>query len=85
MLNFLWEQDNRRSTVFNDQVMLLIYCPALQITDGFINGVNRADKHCHFSINPKFAGHEVEVYIGLCSLNRKKISDSQYLGRFSIV
>ena len=82
VLKLTWEQDNRRSTVFNDQVMLLIYCPALKLTDGFLNGVNRADKHCNFSINPKFAGHEVEVYISLCSLNRKKIAHSQYLGRF---
>jgi len=82
VLKLSWEQDNRRSTAFDDQLMLLIYCPALQLTDGFMNGVNRADKHCNFSINPKFAGHEVEVYISLYALNRKKVAHSQYLGRF---
>jgi hypothetical protein len=85
VLKLLWAQDNRPSTVFNDQVMVLIYCPALRIADGLINGVNRADKHCNFSINPKFIGHDVEVYISLTSLNRKKIADSQHLGRLSII
>ena len=85
VLALSWQQDNQRTAVFNDQVMLLIYCPDLKVTDGFMNGVNRADKHCNFSINPKFSGHEVEVYISLCSLNRKKIAHSLYLGRFPML
>ena len=85
ILELLWEQDNRPSAVFNDQVMLLIYCPALKIVDGLINGVNRADRHCSFPISPKFTGQVLEVYISLCSLNRKKIADSQYLGSFNII
>ena len=85
LLQLSWQQDYRSSAAFNDQLMLLVYCPALKIAGGFITGVSRADKQCSFVIPPKFKGHDVEIYVSVTSLNRKKIANSQYLGRVTLL
>ena len=80
-LKLTWQHDNSSATSFDDQLLLVVYCPALKIADGFIGGTERSTLECSFQFNPKFIGYDLEVYVGLTSLNRKKIANSQYLGR----
>ncbi|MET3115789.1 hypothetical protein AAKU52_003546 [Pedobacter sp. CG_S7] len=80
-LKLTWQQDNSLATSFDDQLLLVVYCPALKIADGFIGGTERANLECSFQFNPKFIGYDLEVYVSLTSLDRKKIANSQYLGR----
>ena len=84
VLALSWQQDSRSSTTFNDQLMLLVYCPAIKTAGGFISGVSRADKQYSFAMPAKFRMLDVEIYISVTSLNRKKVANSQYLGRLSL-
>jgi hypothetical protein len=76
-----WLQNNQPQAAFDDQVLLLVYCPELKIADGFIGGTIRADEQCTFKLNPRFIGYALEIYVSATSLNRKKIANSAYLGK----
>jgi len=80
VLKLSWLDNGIKNTSFDDQVMLVIYCPELHVTDGFSGGIKRRDKQCTFKFNPKMAGKRLEVYVSISSLNRKKIGNSRYLG-----
>nr|WP_068889091.1 DUF6266 family protein [Pedobacter panaciterrae] len=80
VLKLTWLKNGIKNTSFDDQVMLVIYCPELHKTDGFSGGVKRADEQCTFKFNPKMADKRLEVFVSISSLNRKKIGNSQYLG-----
>ncbi|RYF26681.1 MAG: hypothetical protein EOO42_00915 [Flavobacteriales bacterium] len=75
-----WDDRNNGGTT-NDQLMLVVYSPALKIADGFVGMAKRSDGHVSFKFNPKLIGQSLEVYVSMVSLNRKKISNSIYLGR----
>ena len=76
-----WEQSNALPASYNDQVMLVAYCPALQRSQGTIGAAIRRDTECRLRLNPPMIGHAVEIYLGMVSSNRKRLSNSQYLGR----
>lgn len=65
----------------NDQLMLVLYCPALKIVDGFVGLAQRSSGAVQFEMNPKMENYAIEIYLSMVSLNRKKTSNSQYLGR----
>ena len=65
----------------NDQVMLVVYCPDLKMADGFVGFAQRSSGSVRFKMPIKMQHHAVELYLSMVSLNRKKISNSQYLGR----
>lgn len=65
----------------NDQLMLVVYCPALKIVDGFVGLAQRNSGAVQFEMSKKMENYAIEIYLGMVSLNRKKISNSQYLGR----
>lgn len=65
----------------NDQVMLVVYCPALKIVDGFVGFAQRSSGAVQFEMSKKMENYAIEIYLSMVSLNRKKISNSQYLGR----
>ncbi|WP_146186497.1 DUF6266 family protein [Pedobacter sp. HMWF019] len=76
-----WSTHMNQRVDFDDQVMLVVYCPELGIADGFVGGAKRADKECMFKFNQKMIGKALEVYVSVTSFNRKKIANSIYLGR----
>lgn len=80
VLKLSWSQNSIKGTSFDDQVMLVIYCPELHKTDGFTGGVKRRDTECTFKFNPKMVGKKLEVFVSISSLNRKKIGNSKYVG-----
>lgn len=67
----------------NDQLMLVVYSDALNLADGCVGFAKRNDGLLHFTFNAKLIGQYLEVYLTMASLNRKKVSDSQYLGRIT--
>lgn len=79
-LRVSWSDNPGRLAAWDDQVMLVVYCPELGITDGFVGGAKRADRACEFRFNEKMVGRVLQVYISVTSFNRKRIADSFYLG-----
>lgn len=75
-----WETNSVKYTSFDDQLMLVLYCPELEITDGFVGGPKRRDKQYSFKFDQIMAGKKLEVYLGLTSIDRKRIANSIYLG-----
>ena len=80
-LKISWENGNNKQTSYNDQLMLMLYCPTLHLASGFIGGIERAAKTALFTFDPRLQGQALEVYLSITSSNRKKIADSIYLGR----
>ncbi|ACU03144.1 DUF6266 family protein [Pedobacter heparinus] len=81
VIGLTWAHNTDARAAFDDQLMLMLYCPALKLADGFIGGVKRIDERLVYRFLPALVGKTLEVYLGLTSLNRKKIADSVYLGR----
>lgn len=78
-----WEDHPDPKASFNDLVMLVVYAPAIHLSDGFIGGVRRVAKTTVFSFDERMMGEELEVYIGVISSNGKKVADSVYMGRIT--
>lgn len=81
ILEIAWQQNVRVDALFDDQLMLVLYNADLKKADGFIGGVKRAALRHSFKIDPEFVGKELEVYLSITSADRKKISNSLYMGR----
>lgn len=81
MLTISWNQNAVIGAVYNDQVMFVAYSPDVLMADGFVGAADRAQQQFNFRINRDMRGHALELYISVVSLDRKKISDSQYIGR----
>lgn len=80
-LELSWEGSLAVHAVFNDQVMLVVYSPALTIADGFIGSAERRDRYYAFKLNPGMVGTPLEVYVSVASFDRKKIAESSYMGK----
>ncbi|MBG6233518.1 hypothetical protein IWX76_000073 [Pedobacter sp. CAN_A7] len=83
VLAISWSVEYWKSNcAYDDQVMVAILCPEIELADGFIGATERSDLHCTINFSSKFIGKEIAVYIGLYSLNRRMASHSQFLGKF---
>jgi len=80
-LKINWNVKAKRLASFDDQLMLIVYCPLLHICDGFVGGTKRASKSCLFQIDDKFAGQNLHLYAVMLSLDGKIASETTYLGR----
>lgn len=82
MLQITWNSNNGLKARFNDQLVIVVYCAAMHRTQGFVGGVNRRDNKCMLELESHFMGKELDIYASITSLDRKKIADNVYLGRF---
>lgn len=80
-LEISWQQNISSDASFDDQLMLVLYNPDTKKADGFIGGVKRAALRHSFTMESELVGRELEVYLSIISVDRKKISDSIYMGR----
>lgn len=80
-LQLNWKNSNGRLSVYNDQLMLVLYNDELAFADGFTGGVKRSAKTHTFTFEPALVGKYFHVFVGLVSANGKEISESQYLGK----
>jgi hypothetical protein len=83
MLELSWEQDSNPLSAYDDQVTLVLYSRDLALTDGFIGGVKRASRKCSYEFDARLVGKELDVYVSVSSLDRKKMASSVYLGRIA--
>lgn len=81
VIEITWQNSDSNMATYNDQLMFVVYSPHLDFSDGFVGAALRRDLHCSFRLDPRLIGTPLEVYIGLTSHNRKKISNSIYLGQ----
>ena len=85
ILKLSWPKIDSKYAIFNDQVILVAYCPELKKVDGFVGGVKRTEKECTLKLEPKMRGKVIEVYVFVMSIDQKKISNSQYLGSMNMM
>lgn len=80
-IELTWKKNTGKGTSYNDQIILVLYDREGHEADGMIGGINRTKEKCTFQFKHDLIGKSLDVYIGLYSLDRSKISNSQYLGR----
>ncbi|HWW40462.1 DUF6266 family protein [Pedobacter sp.] len=80
VLEVSWEDHQFDKAWYDDQVMLVIYEASLHVTDGFVGRASRSDGQFKFPLKDDLVGKTLHIYIGMVSLNRELISESQYLG-----
>lgn len=78
-----WTSIESALTNFDDQLMLVVYCPELDKAEGFVGGVKRSAKKCTFELEERFVGKTIEVYASMTSFDRKKIANNLYLGKLN--
>lgn len=76
-----WKNLPSYQAAYDDQLMLVLYCPELQMADGFIGGIKRNALTCTFQFVKELEGKMLEVYVGVTSSDRKRIATSIYLGK----
>jgi len=82
-LLFNWQNVNHKQALYNDQLIVVVYSHELGMADGLIGSALRRDEQCTFKFDENLKGKALEIYLGLISMNRKKASDSVYLGRIA--
>jgi hypothetical protein len=76
-----WTENPNRNSKFNDQVILALYSEELKLTDGFLFNVSRADKKYSFQLQEEMEGQLLHCYVAVVSFDRKKASNTIYLGQ----
>ncbi|WP_276091061.1 DUF6266 family protein [Pedobacter sp. JY14-1] len=79
-LQLTWQRNEVGGAAFNDQLILALYNEGQHLVDGFVGGAVRVAQGCRFSPQVSMKGQPMHVYVGVVSLDRSKISHSQYLG-----
>ncbi|MHA4894623.1 DUF6266 family protein [Pedobacter sp. PWIIR3] len=82
-VHFTWDKNAVKGTQYIDQMLVALYDREEQFCDGFIGGANRATEYHTFKLNPDSVGKTLDVYLATFSVDRKKISNTQYLGQIS--
>ena len=80
-LQLNWLIETGALAAHNDQLMLVLFAPDLHLADGSVGMARRSDGSLLYRYASRLVGHEVEVYASFIALNRKRVSDSVYLGR----
>jgi hypothetical protein len=76
-----WNDNPGPGIKFDDQVMLVLYSAPLKMTEGFNATVNRIQKTYDFLLSEEMAGQVLHAYIAVVANNRKKASNTIYLGQ----
>jgi hypothetical protein len=76
-----WNDNPGPGIKFDDQVMLVLYSEELKITEGFNSSVKRVQKKYDFPLSKEMAGQVLHAYIAVVANNRKKASNTIYLGQ----
>lgn len=70
---------------FDDRAMFLVYDIAAGRADFDTAGVRRSNKSGVFKLNENFSGKTVHVYLAFVAEDRKRRSNSQYLGTVTVL
>lgn len=80
-LEFKWQSLPHKYSLYNDQLIVVVYSHELGVADGFVGMAMRRDEQHTFKFLDILKGKALEIYVGLISMNRKKAANSIYLGR----
>jgi hypothetical protein len=80
-----WHHVPMFGTSYNDQVMLALYCEELHMVDGFTGNVSRTNEKHDFLLQEEMVGKPLHVYVAVVSFNRKKSSQTIYLGLINTI
>ncbi|MEJ6981333.1 DUF6266 family protein [Pedobacter sp. P351] len=83
ILEFSWDTKSQAKANDDDQVMLLAYIPEKKNAFWICSGANRYKGNETLKVN--FQGTTAETYMAFISNDRKKISNSQYLGQVTVL
>lgn len=78
-----WDDSSGSGAKYDDQVMVALYSDELKQTDGFTCNVNRIQNEVSFTLQPEMLGKLLHMYIAVVSNNRKKASETIYLGEIT--
>lgn len=79
-----WSIEYTRGGYVSDQVVVVIYNEKNGTVDGAIGLAQRRDGQCSFKIDDNMKSKPLHLYVFLTSSNRRRISNTQYLGLFSL-
>lgn len=79
-----WQSLDEQYEKPSDQMLLLMYCPELQVFDARMGYACRMDLGYAFKPNDAFTGNTTLFYLGFATPDRSRISTSQYLGEFLV-
>lgn len=83
-LNFTWTNDaGSRGALATDQALLVAYCPAKHDALWLLNSANRGDGSGSLPL-AKFAGQEVQTWLGFFSADGRLIANSVFTGAFTL-
>lgn len=83
-LQFNWQTDPKMAWPdAADQVMILAYFPEPNRAEFELFGNSRASGNAQLEIPPSLQGMYMEIYFSFISADRKRVSDSVYLGGFN--
>jgi hypothetical protein len=80
-LKLTWEHESHHLSMFNDQLMLVLYNDEFGLADGLVGGIKRSAKSCTFHFEQTLEGKSLHVFVAMISINGREISQSQYLGK----
>lgn len=80
LISLRWAESLNTKVKFNDQVMLVLYSPELHMVQGSIGAAIRQDLQYDLTLADQLIGKNLEAYLAVTSFDRKKLSDSIYLG-----
>ncbi|MXV49462.1 hypothetical protein GS399_00640 [Pedobacter sp. HMF7647] len=85
-LSFQWDANEYRGTNFqNDHVMLLAYIPEAKLAAFDLCGARRSKGGDTLKLDAGFSGKEADVYMAFITEEREELSNSQYLGRITVI
>ena len=75
-----WKALKAKNEEHSDQMLLLIYSPEMRMADFKMGEAYRMAQGYAFQLDKVFKGKPVFIYLAFASLDRRRISISQYLG-----
>ena len=80
-LQLKWQFVDGQMISWDDQVTVVVYSAERQSAYGMVTAIGRAAKSLSMPIDPRIIGQEIHVFIYLSTVNRRVISNTQYLGK----
>ena len=84
-VHLTWKNKPSYGSKYNDQIMLALYSEELEMTDGFTGDVSRAVEKHNFILQAEMVGKALHTYVAVVSYDRKKASETMYLGLLSTI
>jgi len=75
-----WSVAYQEGTDYTDQVILIVYEFEGKMVEGQVALAQRGQGTCSYQLSELMSGKPVQVFVFVAMVNRKEVSDTQYLG-----